>query len=93
MVALDAWIKRIQDASDRGKAPHYSVYNQNCATFCIAGLIQGNAIKNQNISIIPNLLFLLLSDRAAQTNPPQKKKEDVKSQVCFFDEHGQKACQ
>jgi RHS repeat-associated protein len=58
----DAWIQRIKEASDRGRAPWYFFNSQNCATFTIAGLIQGGAISpNQKISIMPNHLFDLLS--------------------------------
>ena len=59
-IALDAWIQRNKEASDRGRAPYYVFNRQNCATFCIVGLIQANAIQNQNISIVPNNLFDLL---------------------------------
>jgi len=60
-IALDAWIQRLKEASDRGRAPYYDVTRQNCAVFCIVGLIQGGAIQNEGISIIPNDLFDLLS--------------------------------
>ncbi len=88
--AQDAWIKRIAEASTKGQAPSYDVTRQNCATFCISGLIQGNAIQNKGLSLTPNLLFEFLSGRSADNYKP---KEKVKSQICFYDEHGQKDCQ
>jgi RHS repeat-associated protein len=72
--ALDAWIKRIKDASDRGEAPQYDVTRQNCATFCIVGLIQAGAIENKRISLVPNKLFELLTGRAADNYPAPRKK-------------------
>ena len=80
-VALDAWIQRNKNASDRGQAATYDVTRQNCATFCIAGLIQGNAIPNSGpLSLVPNRLFDLLSLIAVDNYPAPRKqpKEDVK---------------
>ena len=83
--ALENWIKQMQAASDRGQAPQYQFNTQNCATFCIAGLLRANAIKNENLSLIPNRLFMLLAPRAADNYPkqnPKPPKEVVKSRVC-----------
>jgi len=79
-LALDAWIARMKAASDRKQAPTYDVTRQNCATFCIAGLIQSQAIENSGISLIPNTLFELLAQRAADNYPAPRKKppaEDI----------------
>jgi RHS repeat-associated protein len=94
-LALDAWIKRLKDASDRRQAPAYDVTRQNCATFCIAGLIQGNAIENRNISIIPNRLFDLLSLISTEnySNGQRTPKEKVTSKICYLDENGKQVCQ
>ena len=94
-LALDAWIKRMKDASDRRQAPYYDVTRQNCATFCIAGLIQGNAIENRNISIIPNRLFDLLSLISTEnySNGQRTPKEKVTSKICYLDENGKQVCQ
>jgi RHS repeat-associated protein len=84
---LDSWIHRLQEASDSGNAPWYSVTSQNCATFCIAGLMQSNALQNQKISLIPNKLFDLLSQIATQNYPPPQKEEkklqpEVNFRIC-----------
>jgi len=94
-LALDAWIKRLKDASDRRQAPYYGVTRQNCATFSIAGLIQGNAIENRNISIIPNRLFDLLSLISTEnySNGQRTPKEKVTSKICYLDENGKQVCQ
>jgi RHS repeat-associated protein len=59
--ALDSWIQLIKK-----KAPYYNVTDQNCAVFTIVGLLQANAIKNGNISLVPNTLFNLLFGRATE---------------------------
>jgi hypothetical protein len=94
-LALNAWIKRIKDASNRRQAPTYDVTRQNCATFCIAGLIQGNAIQNRGISIIPNTLFNLLSGVATEnySGGQRSPQEVVTSKICYTDENGKQVCQ
>ncbi len=94
-LAVDAWIKRLKDASDRKQAPAYDVTRQNCAVFCIAGLIQGNAIQNKNISLVPNTLFQLLSGVATEnySNGQRSPKEQVTSKICYTDENGKQVCQ
>ena len=85
-VALQNWMDQMQAISDAGNAPDYRVNSQNCATFCIAGLLRANAIQNRNISIIPNRLFLLLAPHAAENwtwqgrkpNPEPKPKRNPK---------------
>jgi RHS repeat-associated protein len=61
--ALKNWFKDQQDAAQRGQGP-FSKYrlwgNQNCATFCLRGLVAGNAITNNQasrLSIVPNMLY------------------------------------
>jgi RHS repeat-associated protein len=88
--ALDAWIRRMKDASDAGIAPWYYANSQNCATFTIAGLIQADAIQNRNVSLVPNRLFELLSLLAMQN---YEQKETVTHKVCWTDENGKQVCQ
>ncbi len=94
-LALDAWIKRIKDASNRRQAPTYDVTRQNCATFCIVGLIQGNAIQNRGISLIPNRLFDLLSGVSTEnySNGQRTPKEVITEKICYTDENGKQVCQ
>jgi len=82
--ALNAWIARIKAASDAGKAPDYDVSTQNCATFCRAGLIQGNATSNGRFSNIPNVLFNQLSLLAQENyaNGQRSPKEVVTHKIC-----------
>jgi RHS repeat-associated protein len=73
-IMLSNWIKQFNDAN----TPDYAVNGTNCAAFCIAGLLKANAIKNENISLIPDRLFQLLSSRANQNytwqgTTPQKE--------------------
>jgi hypothetical protein len=93
--AADAWIQRMKEASDKGRAPDYLVNSQNCATFTIVGLIQGNAISaNQKISIIPNSLFDLLS-RISTENESQGQRtptEVVTSKIIPCGGPGQVPC-
>src|SRR4029077_15386056 len=66
-VLLHEWIRRIKEASDKGKAPDYDITRQNCATFCIIGLIAGHAInQDQRVSLIPNRLFMILAGLATE---------------------------
>jgi RHS repeat-associated protein len=82
-VLLHDWIRRIKEASDKGQAPDYDVTRQNCATFCIVGLIAGHAIKkDQPVNLTPNRLFMILSLLATDNYPktkwrPQPPKEKV----------------
>jgi hypothetical protein len=73
----------MKEASDKGKAPWYYVNSQNCATFCIVGLIQGNAIQNKGISIVPNTLFNLLTAVSTEnySNGNRTPKEVVTSKI------------
>jgi hypothetical protein len=61
--------------------------------FCIAGLIQGHAIENENISIVPNKLFELLMTRATENWVGRQPKERVTHKICWTDEKGKKHCQ
>ncbi len=40
--ALDAWIRTMQEASDKGHAPLYVGVGQNCLIFCLGGLSAAN---------------------------------------------------
>lgn len=93
--ALDAWMHQLKALSDAGRAPDYQVNTQNCATFCIAGLLRANAIQNQNISIIPDRLFVLLSSLATEnySNGNRTPKEKVTHKICWTDDKGKKQCQ
>ena len=93
--AADAWIQRMKEASDKGRAPSYLFNSQNCATFCIAGLIQGNAIQNKGTSIVPNTLFDLLSAISTEnySNGDRTPKESVTSKICHYDENGNLVCE
>jgi RHS repeat-associated protein len=90
-IALDNWMQEWKTH----QAPDYNVTNQNCATFCIAGLIQGHAIENKNISIIPNRLFTLLSGLATEnwTWQGRTPKEKVTHKICWTDDKGKQQCQ
>lgn len=83
---LSDWIKRIKEASDKGKAPPYHVLFQNCATFCIAGLTAGHAIGALKLSRIPDRLFQLLSPFATENydnkDGSRTSKEKVKHRLC-----------
>jgi RHS repeat-associated protein len=95
-IALDNWIKQMKQLSDRGKAPEYQFNMQNCAAFCIAGLLVANAIQNRNISLIPNRLFVLLSGVAEESwtwegkrlGEKNKLKEVVTHRICKSYENG-----
>jgi RHS repeat-associated protein len=84
--AQDAWIQRIAEASAKGQGPWYDVARQNCATFCIAGLIQGRAIQNKDLSMTPNLLFELLLNRSADNYSGKDAEKASKShRNCLID--------
>ena len=76
--ALKSWIADMLTRYYRGLAPYYQVNQQNCAVFCVAGLTQAGVIQNNNISIVPNVLWWdLLSgvstvdwDESTQTASP-----------------------
>jgi RHS repeat-associated protein len=88
--ALTAWIGRIKAASDAGKAPYYDVSSQNCATFCRAGLIQGNAIRNGNHSNRPNSLFDELTAIATEnySNGQRSPQEHIRHKICYHPTEG-----
>lgn len=65
-MAVQGWMEQMQALSDAGKAPDYDVMRQNCATFCIAGLVKAGAIRNEGISLIPNRLYMLLAPLAME---------------------------
>lgn len=94
-IALENWMKGWKNR----QAPYYQVNSQNCAVFCIAGLIQGHAIDNSNISIIPNVLFETLMSRAAENWDwlgrwgARPLKEKVTTKICWTDEKGKEKCQ
>ncbi|HWR35441.1 MAG TPA: hypothetical protein VN622_06180 [Clostridia bacterium] len=94
-MALQNWMDQMKALSDAGKAPDYQVNTQNCATFCIAGLLTAHAIENKNLSIIPNRLFMLLSRLAVEnwTWQGRTPKEKVTHKICWTDEKGKKQCQ
>jgi RHS repeat-associated protein len=90
-VSLDNWIKAMQYASDRGHAPQYIANRQNCAVFCIAGLLNSHAIQNKGLSITPNRLFDLLSIIDSQSYSQQTVKQHVTMRLCHY-ENGQLVC-
>jgi RHS repeat-associated protein len=83
-IALKNWMDQMKAASDRGQAPDYQVNTQNCATFCIAGLLRANAIQNKGLSTIPNRLFRLLAPLATEnwTWEGRTPKERVTHKLC-----------
>jgi RHS repeat-associated protein len=83
-IALDNWMQQMKEASDRGKAPDYRVNSQNCATFCIAGLLNAHAVQNKGLSIIPNRLFMILAGLSAENyanGQRSKPKEKVTTKI------------
>jgi hypothetical protein len=65
-MALNNWIQ----AWRNHQAPDYQFNKQNCATFCIAGLIKGGAIGTEKLgagATIPNRLFTILSGFADES--------------------------
>lgn len=57
---LDQWIKQQQDASNQGESRRYNVVTNNCANFCVSGLVAGSAISQSQanrLSFVPNTLF------------------------------------
>jgi hypothetical protein len=70
VVALETWMKQMKDLSDKGKAPYYRVNSQNCATFCIAGLLRANAIQRGSQ---PTGGSSLQTRRASISNRAQRK--------------------
>jgi RHS repeat-associated protein len=74
-IALDNWMKQMKEASDRLRAPDYRVNSQNCATFCIAGLLNAHAVQNQGLSIIPNRLFRILSGLSAENYSDRQRSK------------------
>lgn len=84
-VALDNWMQEWKTH----QAPDYNVSNQNCATFCIAGLLRGHAIENKGNSYIPNLLFMQLASRATENWTWQGRKTNPEPGV---DRHKQINC-
>jgi RHS repeat-associated protein len=96
-VLLATWMAEMWRRSNAGRAPEYQLNRQNCATFCIAGLIVGNAIGNKDISLVPNRLFYLLATRADENwtwegrspgRPPKNQdelKEEVTHRLCDAD--------
>jgi RHS repeat-associated protein len=60
MANLNQWITQQQSASNQGKSPRYNVLTNNCADFCIRGLVAGSAISQaraNHMSFVPNTLF------------------------------------
>jgi RHS repeat-associated protein len=94
-VALKNWMREQQEAAQRGQGPFakYRVWgSQNCATFCVRGLVAGNAITNaaaSNMSIVPNGLHWELLG-LQQSKPLQ---EHVSHKICYTDDKGKKVCQ
>jgi len=91
-IMLDNWMLSWKNH----RAPNYRVNGQNCAAFCIAGLIRGNAIENKNISLVPNLLFELLYRRATENWDwwfGRSPKEGFSYKICWKDEKGDRHCQ
>ena len=60
---LNQWITQQQAASDQGKSPRYNVFTNNCADFCLRGLVAGGAIDRpwaQRLTNEPNALWFYL---------------------------------
>jgi RHS repeat-associated protein len=83
--ALDNWIKSAQEASDKGSAPPYSFCGpHNCATFAIAGLFAGGAIKSRSVASLvgtPNLLAFQLSLLADKNYDKTYKRQGTRTKV------------
>jgi len=57
---LNQWITQQQNASNQGKAPKYNVLTNNCADFCLRGLVAGDALTQSqanHMSFVPNFLW------------------------------------
>jgi hypothetical protein len=83
---LDLWIQQQQEASNQGKAPKYNFYTNNCADFCVRGLLAGGAISNtkaRQAGNIPNDLWLFFNE------PP---KATVKVTACDTLPDGTQRC-
>ena len=79
-IALDNWM---QEWKNR-QIPDYQVNTQNCAAFCIAGLIRGGAIGTENLgwgATIPNRLFMILSGFADENWTWQGRKPNPEGNV------------
>jgi len=87
-IALDEMIRRNREASGRGQAPEYDVTQRNCATFCIAGLVQSGVVDGTHLSLIPNRLFELLLPQAVESYAGDERspKEEVTSKLCTVDD-------
>ncbi len=79
-IALDNWMQAWKNAH----SPDYQVNKQNCATFCIAGLLTAHAVQNKGLSIIPNRLFMILAGLSAENyadGQRSKPKEKVTTRI------------
>ncbi len=94
-MALKNWMREQQEAAQRGQGPFakYRVWgSQNCATFCVRGLVAGNALTNtaaSSLSIVPNGLYWELLG-LQQSKPLQ---EQVTHKICYTDDNGKQVCQ
>ena len=66
---LNQWIDQQQAASDQHKSPRYNVLTNNCANFCLRGLVAGDALTQSqasHMSFVPNFLWNDLSQFQSQ---------------------------
>jgi hypothetical protein len=88
--SLNAYIQAAQRAQSGGSAPFYLVGVWDCRDYCLGGLRAAGVSTghNVNLNLAPNFLFQFLQSRAVATYPkkpakPKKKKEDVRSTICW----------
>jgi hypothetical protein len=84
---LNHWIDQQQKASDQHKSPRYNFLGNNCADFCLRGLVAGGALTRSQVFwntptiVVPNLLNV------------QEPKATVTTSECDTLPDGTKRCQ
>jgi RHS repeat-associated protein len=66
---LNQWIDQQQAASNQGKSSRYNVLTNNCADFCLRGLVAGDALTQSqanHMSFVPNRLYFNLNQLQLQ---------------------------
>jgi hypothetical protein len=95
-VDLNRWITQQQTASDQGKSPDYNVFGNNCADFCMRGLVAGGALsqsQSNGASNIPNTLFNQLNDYLLWGRPStDNSKATVTTSECDILPDGTQHC-
>jgi len=88
--SLNAYIQAARQAQAKGDAPFYSVGVWDCRDYCLGGLHAAgvNTGNYVHLNLAPNFLFQFLQSAADMTYPPEKKKEEVTSKVCYVDLKG-----